>query len=302
MEMNYAYRVQPHAASKRLMAGAALGLTPSTSALVVFGYASWFSLGALLGARIRGVPVFTQSDSSYLQQVGKNRCRKKVKQWVLQLLMSRDARVWVVGPDNARYWADLGFENQTSVPFESPVPASQAVEKEATELRSELGLRPHTKVALFVGRLAPEKGLDDALTAISSLTAEGDDLDFVVVGKGDDYTGIRGDAAVLFVGAVTHQRLGAYYRMADVLIVPSLREPYGLVVREALQFGTPVVATEVVTSARELCDYGWNIVPPSSPRLLAAAVRRACQEDRWPRRPPLDVSAFYRQELAAFLA
>ena len=89
---------------------------------------------------------------------------------------------------------------------------------------------PH---ALYVGRLSEEKGVRDLAEAARGLP-------LVVVGDGP----LRS----LFpqaVGFVPPSELGAYYERASVVVVPSRREGYGMVAREAMAYGRPVVATAV---------------------------------------------------------
>lgn len=115
-----------------------------------------------------------------------------------------------------------------------------------TEARRRLGLDPGP-LALFVGRIQPLKGVDVAIEAAAMLP----DLRLVVVGGP---SGVGGEAelrrlrkraadmAVEFVEPVPHPRLVDYYRAADVLLLPSRSESFGLVAAEAQACGIPVVA------------------------------------------------------------
>jgi glycosyltransferase involved in cell wall biosynthesis len=87
---------------------------------------------------------------------------------------------------------------------------------------------PHV---LFVGRLSPEKGVHEFLAATAGLPR-------VIVGAGP----VDVSEAV---GFVPHDELGPYYERAAVVCVPSRREGYGVVAREAMAYGRPVVATRV---------------------------------------------------------
>jgi glycosyltransferase involved in cell wall biosynthesis len=89
---------------------------------------------------------------------------------------------------------------------------------------------PHV---LFVGRLSEEKGILDFLEATEGLPR-------VIVGDGP----LR-DRVPEAIGFVPHNRIGEYYERAAVVCVPSRREGYGVVAREAMAYGRPVVATRV---------------------------------------------------------
>ena len=121
------------------------------------------------------------------------------------------------------------------------------------EARDELGLNGH-KVLLFVGRIEALKGLD----LLIHTTAHLDAGNVKVLVVGDDAEG-SGDLARLksvaeglnvaesveFVGQVAQDRLPWYYSAADVCVVPSYYESFGLVALESMACGTPVVASRV---------------------------------------------------------
>lgn len=128
--------------------------------------------------------------------------------------------------------------------------------QDKAQARTELGIS-ESKVLLYVGRVQPLKGPDLLLKAIGCL---GDDekrgLRLLIVGgdkDGDeDLVRLRGLAQVLgisdmvsFLGIVEQSRVSRYYNAADVVIVPSHYESFGLVAAEALACGTPVVASRV---------------------------------------------------------
>lgn len=119
--------------------------------------------------------------------------------------------------------------------------------------RARLG-HPGERVMLFVGRIQPLKGLDLAVRCL----AETDDAVLWVVGGPSGRDGpselervqsLAGDLGVgdriLFLPPRPHDRLADYYRAADVCVVPSRSESFGLVALEAAACGTPVVAAAV---------------------------------------------------------
>jgi glycosyltransferase involved in cell wall biosynthesis len=127
---------------------------------------------------------------------------------------------------------------------------------------------PH---ALYVGRLSEEKGVRELASA-----AEG--LPLVVVGDGP----LR-DLVPQAVGFVPPAELGPYYDRAAVVVVPSRREGFGMVAREAMAHGRPVVATAVGGLLDAVEDGVTGVlVPPADPPALRDALVRllAAPEDR----------------------
>ena len=123
-----------------------------------------------------------------------------------------------------------------------------------TEARRELGLNGH-KVMLYVGRIEPLKGADLLLHAAASLESE-EGVQVLVVGSDAEGSGemerlhrlsddLQLGDSVEFVGRVPQDRLALYYSAADVCVVPSFYESFGLAALESMACGTPVVATRV---------------------------------------------------------
>jgi D-inositol-3-phosphate glycosyltransferase len=149
--------------------------------------------------------------------------------------------------------------------------------------RSALGLGDHP-VLLFVGRIQPLKGVDVAVAALAAL----DDSDAVLVVVGGA-SGVDGPAEVervhklcadlgvadrvRFVDPQPHHLLSTYYRAADVVLVPSRSESFGLVALEAAACGVPVVAS-AVGGLRTLVDHGRTgfLVEGRDPSAFAAYV------------------------------
>jgi glycosyltransferase involved in cell wall biosynthesis len=101
---------------------------------------------------------------------------------------------------------------------------------------------------LYVGRLGARKGLDLALQALSQVDPP--DIEFLIAGTGRHkshlqrlVTELELDDSVQFLGRVPDAQLPALYSSADVLILPSRYEGFGLVVLEAMACGTPVIGS-----------------------------------------------------------
>ena len=123
------------------------------------------------------------------------------------------------------------------------------------EVRKRLGLNGE-KVLLYVGRVEPLKGLDLLVETAVQMEAGEHNVRMMVVGGGGpgepETDRVRRlaeerqvDGLIDFVGRVDHDELPLYYNAADVCVVPSYYESFGLVALESMACGTPVVASRV---------------------------------------------------------
>lgn len=109
---------------------------------------------------------------------------------------------------------------------------------------------PAVRRVLFVGSLEVEKGVGELVDAFAAVRARLPDAELVLAGAGSQEAAIRRRAAALGLngallvsGPVRHRGIPAVLRDASLLCLPSLREPYGMVVVEAMAAGRAVVAT-----------------------------------------------------------
>jgi glycosyltransferase involved in cell wall biosynthesis len=158
-------------------------------------------------------------------------------------------------------------------------------------LRAKLGLESE-KIALYLGRLEEEKGVEYLIRAFGGSNPKNATL--VVVGDGSLREKLQSlvveqriQEKTRFVGYVSPEDALIYYAIADLFVLPSVsmptgKEPWGLVVNEAMNQGLPVVATEAVgAAAGGLVQPGVNgfIVPERDSLSLARAINRLLADD-----------------------
>jgi glycosyltransferase involved in cell wall biosynthesis len=133
---------------------------------------------------------------------------------------------------------------------------------------------------LYVGRLAPEKGVDVLLDAFDDVPGT-----LLLAGSGPQEEELRqrANGRVQFLGQIAREDLPALYGRADCFVLPSRSEPWGMVLNEAAAAGLPLVATEAAGGAHDLIEEGVNgyRVPVDDPGALAEALRRVARSAEW---------------------
>lgn len=180
------------------------------------------------------------------------------------------------------------------------------------EARQQLGIAPDAKVILYVGRFDPRKGIETLVRAVAkSSLRDQPDLRLVIGGGsrpgqsdgrerdriGNIVSELELDSITTFPGRLGNSNLPLYYAAADVCVVPSHYEPFGLVPLEAMASRTPVVASNVgglkFTVVPEITGL---LVPPKDEPGFTTAIDRILSDLTW--RDQLGETARQRVEIA----
>jgi glycosyltransferase involved in cell wall biosynthesis len=153
-------------------------------------------------------------------------------------------------------------------------------------VRAEVGLKPGAPVVGFVGRLAAKrKGFADFLAAAQEISLRVPNCQFLVVGDSDRGKADAMEASAagvhrivdhcVFAGQRENSELPAFYKLMNVLVLPSIFEGLPRVIMEASTMGVPAVVSNVKGNREAVLDgYNGLIVPLGDVRALAAAVIR----------------------------
>ena len=190
---------------------------------------------------------------------------------------------------HSTYLRQLGFPAERISPFYDVVDndyfaAGVESQRESTSA-AEQGL-PECYF-LFVGRLAPEKNVRGLLAAWLAYRAQGGTWKLVLAGDGPERGALESTLASSGVGAdvritglCTAKQLLPLYAFASAFVLASTREPWGLVVNEAMASGLPVIVTDRCGCANDLVrDAGCGqIIPAGDERALTAAMQAVAQQ------------------------
>jgi glycogen(starch) synthase len=159
-------------------------------------------------------------------------------------------------------------------------------------VRQRYGVGYGEKLILCVGRLVPQKGVEYFIRAIPSIARRYPEAKFIIVGEGWSRDILEAEARasgqnrkIQFTGFASDQEVIDLMTSADVLVVPSIYEPFGIVALEGMATGVPVVASKVGGLA-EVIDHDQTgiFVYPKNPESIAWGIDRVLSDPdhaRW---------------------
>jgi len=287
-EIKFSYRVLPSWRRRlgryNMLLNSGIGRTlaaASPDAILCGGYSYIASWQALLWARSRTLPFLLWSESNiqdlrrghalveFLKTEFVHRCDGFV-------VPGRSAREYLRSQkikENSIFTAPNAVDNDLFAA------AAAIARREAGTRRRELGLPD--RYFLFVGRLVPEKGVFDLLSAYAKLDdAVRQQVGLAFVGDGVSRRQLEEQATsitpgrVRFSGFAQREQLAEYYALAQALILPTYTDTWGLVVNEAMACGLPVILSRAAGCAADLVKELWNglLIPPKDVAALTKAM------------------------------
>ena len=251
------------------------------SLLLVPGYYTIPSLAAAVWAKLHGRRTVLMCETGRSDR--KRVWWKEISKRVLVKLLFDQAIAG--GTGHVRYLRELGFAPEAIAHAYDVVDndfyADAASRARLTIDPQEIGLPD--KFFLFVGRLAPEKNVSGLLQSFVEYCATGGSWSLVLAGDGPLRTELHQQVEHLgiaervhFAGLKDSHELAILYAFANCFVVPSICEPWGLVVNEAMASGLPVIVSNRCGCADDLVEHGANgfIFDPARQDELTARLHR----------------------------
>lgn len=263
--------------------------------LWIHGYATLNSWMAMATAKMLGIPVLLRTDSTLIDHP-RGPARLAVKNIFFRMLRRFTYGVLSVGRRNTEYWRHhLGADIPVySIPyavdnafFQQRCSAASATRE---ELRQQLGLEANRPVLLFASKLLARKCCIDLVDAylelvkrLRSQDASGSLPYLLIVGEGGQRPRIEARLqqasaedreGVHMIGFRNQSELPSFYDLCDVFVLPSIHEPWGLVVNEAMNAGKAIVVSDQVGCQPDLVEDGDNgrVFPARNVSALADAL------------------------------
>lgn len=245
-------------------------------------------LGSMLAAAAKGIPIVSETDTPPPRDEAV--WRRLSKALLYPPLFALPARFLPAGNRQTAYLKRYNVKDGHIIHGKMTVDteaiatfASKFTAQDRAQFRRRHGIPDTVKtVFLYLGRLEPFKGIQDLFDAYIHLRAQRGDVALIVVGSGSLELFVHDAAASLrsvqYLGHLSGERVWEAYCAADVFVLPSRREPWGLVVNEAMATGLPVIVSDSVGCADDLVRHdvtGLIVRAGSSSSLHSAMLQLA---------------------------
>lgn len=232
--------------------------------------------------KMRGIPFYLESEGGFAKN------GRGIKEWFKKFVMKNAEGYFSTTPIGDNYFLTYGAKKEKiyKYPFTSlykkdilDFPLSS---KEKLKFRKELGIEEE-RVIIAVGQFIYRKGFDLLIKAASKLDSK---IGVYIVGgePTEEYIKLCNDSNannIHFEGYKDKNLLAKYYKAADVFILPTREDIWGLVINEAMAYGLPIITTERCIAGVELVDEeNGRIIPINSIDAIVDAINNILKDDQ----------------------
>jgi glycosyltransferase involved in cell wall biosynthesis len=254
-------------------------------ALIVHGHTPAAMVLGIMAAKAARIPVLMRCETHLgLRRSGLKRLLRRP---LIGSFYRRFDAVLAIGSANCEFYRAMGVSDDRiflmpyAVDNRRFMATSRLCSAERREIRASLGVGDDRLTVLYAGKFQPRKRPDDLLRAAVLLNKEGVPFQLAMVGSGEMEPRLRTMARdlrltnICFTGFVNQSALPRYYGACDIFVLPSIDEPWGLAINEAMCAGLPIVASEEIGCVLDLVRDGLNgrIFPAGNVAALADALR-----------------------------
>lgn len=239
------------------------------SFLVIHGWNYFTHVLTIIIGKILGHKICIRGDNPYNQEILKGKKLLILKRILLGKFLFRFIDYFLyVGKQNKEFYLYYGVSENKLIFTPHAVDNDrfraeyEKYKDKKPELRKELGLPIDKKIILMTGKYIEVKRPLDLLKAYNLLNDERTALVFLGDGKlrkeMEHYINREDLKNVYFTGFKNQSEISKYYSAADIFVLPSESETWGLVVNEAMNFGLPVILSDNIGCAKDLVVEGEN--------------------------------------------
>ena len=232
------------------------------NALLVYGW-NFKSHWAVIRFFYKKIPIFFRGDSTLLdEKIGVKQLLRRI---LLKFVYSYIDKALYAGIANKDYFKAMGLEEKQLIFMPHAIDNSRFAtndkyEHEAVLLKNKLGIEKGALIFLFAGKLDDNKNVALLINAFIGLNTKAHYL--LIVGNGIKEMELREMSKkfdnIIFLNFQNQKQMPAIYAAADVFVLPSKSETWGLSINEAMAAGKPIIASNTIGATFDLVKNNEN--------------------------------------------
>lgn len=259
-------------------------------AMIIHGiYDSFAKWQAYAWCHRNRIPYFIRTDANITAE--NTLFRRITRGWIVSSRIRYAAGLLCIGTQNEKYYCFYGAKPEQCFlcPWEIDYDSLELYYQESMlnreKIRQAYGCSSHQCLLVTVGRLVKAKGFETLIPAVGRLRKDGYDVQLLIAGEGPRRSEIvrcsreSGQSAVRLLGNLDRKKLIQLLTAADVFVLASTYEPWGLVVNEAALCGLPLILSDAVGAAADLLIPEWNgfLFPAGDSRIIYKNIEKLIQ-------------------------
>ena len=224
---------------------------------------------AFLACLIFRKKIYFMTDSNILEEAKKSKVKRLFKKVFLGNLLFKMSNGFLIsGKSNKMFYKSYGVKEKKMINFafswgyDDIIKKAESLLPKRGKLRKILQLEDTDFVILYVGRFSKEKSVATMIEAYKKMS--GNNKKLFLVGSGPEGKMLKNKVesenikGVHFFGFKSREEVFNFYALSDLLVLPSMRETWGIAVSEAMCFGLPIIVSDNVGSGPDLVESGSN--------------------------------------------
>lgn len=237
-------------------------------AIIIEGYHNLSLLIAILSAKLSRKMLILRTEADL--NMKRSKSLKIVKYVYLKLLLPLFDQILFSSTSSRNYYLHYGMKENSLTFVPSAVDNNffrtqrARIQKDGNSIRSHLGIEDDTIVLLGIGRMVKRKRWDSLITAVGIAQDHTSNVALVLVGNGPEFSNLQYQVErnlvknVHFVGFKNQSQVSYFYEASDIVVQTSEYDPSPKALNEALNFGVPLIVSDKVGTAYDLCIDGYN--------------------------------------------
>lgn len=239
--------------------------------VIIHGWNTLSHMLAVMTCIVFGIPYALRGDTNALDINKASSFKRKVRNKLLKGLFYKASALFYIGEQNKKFYENFHVDADKLIhmPFAVDNDYFRSYQIDVDVERRVLGFKSNETVILFTGKLIAKKQLDLLLKSLENLS----NYILLVVGEGNLGEELKKLAESLninsrFLGFINQKDIPKFYWLADVYVMPSSTEPWGLAINEAMNCDCAIIASDRVGAADDLIKDNGYVFPYNNADVL----------------------------------